>query len=80
MVVPDVWYQGEADSAEVASGGYSIAMCQLLHGGETSLAAEYSMPLAPPGALTRIGMHCLFAILMRRNGLIQVTWCFGLFA
>jgi hypothetical protein len=24
-----VWHQREADSANVASGGYSIAMCQL---------------------------------------------------
>jgi hypothetical protein len=40
-----------SSSSSAAARSATFSFHQLLHGGETSLAAEYSMPLAPPGAL-----------------------------
>jgi hypothetical protein len=40
-----------SSSSSVSARSATFSFHQLLHGGETSLAAEYSMPLAPPGAL-----------------------------
>jgi uncharacterized membrane protein len=40
-----------SSSSSVAARSATFSFHQLLHAGETSLAAEYSMPLAPQGAL-----------------------------
>jgi hypothetical protein len=45
---------GQSSSSSVAARSATFSFHQLLHGGETSLAAEYSMPLAPPGAVARM--------------------------
>ncbi|WIA32366.1 hypothetical protein OEZ86_003199 [Tetradesmus obliquus] len=38
-----------SSSSSAAARTATLSFHQLLHGGETSLAAEYSLPLAPPG-------------------------------
>jgi hypothetical protein len=39
-----------SSSAAAAARSATFSFHQLLHGGETSLAAEYSLPISPPGA------------------------------
>ncbi|WIA12235.1 hypothetical protein OEZ85_012301 [Tetradesmus obliquus] len=49
VVVTDNAPGSSSSSSSAAARTATLSFHQLLHGGETSLAAEYSLPLAPPG-------------------------------
>jgi hypothetical protein len=57
-----------SSSSSVSARSATFSFHQLLHGGETSLAAEYSMPLAsPPGVLLLYNFPCLVHFLDQSN-------------